>query len=89
LEPRLPHNLNLTFPDIDAEELLAEAPELALATGAACASASQKPSPVLRALGLTDEEIQGSIRIGLGRTTTAAEIDFALERLIAATERLS
>ncbi len=88
-EPRLPHNLNLTLPDIDAEDLLGEVPELALATGAACASASQEPSSVLRALGLTDEQIQGSIRIGLGRTTTAAEIEFAIERLLAAIERLS
>ncbi len=87
-EPRLPHNLNVTLPGIDAEELLAEVPELALATGAACASASQEPSPVLRALGLTDEQIQGSIRIGLGRTTTEAEIEFALEQLLAAIESL-
>ena len=86
--PRLPNNLNVCLPGIDAEDLLAEVPELALATGAACASANQQPSPVLRALGLADEDIQGSIRIGLGRTTTAAEVDFALERLLAAARRL-
>jgi cysteine desulfurase len=87
-EPRLPNNLNLCLPGIDAEDLLAELPELALATGAACASARQEPSPVLRALGLSDEDIQGSIRIGLGRTTTALEVEFALERLVAAARRL-
>jgi cysteine desulfurase len=86
--PRLPNNLNLSLPGIDAEELLAELPELALATGAACASAAQEPSPVLRALGLSDEAIAGSIRIGLGRITTAAEVEFALDRLIAAARRL-
>jgi cysteine desulfurase len=87
-EPRLPNNLNLCLPGIDAEDLLAELPELALATGAACASATQEPSPVLRALGLSDEDIQGSIRIGLGRTTTVLEIEYATERLAAAARRL-
>jgi cysteine desulfurase len=86
--PRLPNNLNLCVAGIDAEDLLAELPELALATGAACASAKAEPSPVLRALGLSDEEIQASIRIGLGRTTTAAEVEFAIERLLSAVQRL-
>jgi cysteine desulfurase len=87
-EPRLPNNLNVCLPGIDALDLLAELPELALSTGAACASGSQEPSPVLRALGLSDEEIYGSLRIGLGRTTTEREIDFAIERLAAALRRL-
>jgi cysteine desulfurase len=86
--PRLPNNLNLCLPGIDAEDLLAELPELALATGAACASATQQPSPVLRALGRSDEEIQSSIRIGLGRTTTAGEVEFAIDRLASAVRRL-
>jgi cysteine desulfurase len=86
--PRLPNNLNLCLPGIDAEDLLAELPELALATGAACASARQEPSPVLRALGLSDEDIQGSVRIGLGRTTKAVEVEFAVDRLVAAARRL-
>jgi cysteine desulfurase len=86
--PRLPNNLNLSLPGVDAEDLLAELPDLALATGAACASATQEPSPVLRALGLCDEAIAGSIRIGLGRTTTAEQIEFALDRLIAGARRL-
>jgi cysteine desulfurase len=87
-DPRLPNNLNVCLPGVDAEDLLAELPELALATGAACASATQEPSPVLRALGLSDEAISGSIRIGLGRTTTAAEVEFALDRLVDAARRL-
>jgi cysteine desulfurase len=87
-EPRLPNNLNLSLPGVDAEDLLAEVPELALATGAACASATQEPSPVLRALGLSDEAIAGSIRVGLGRTTTAEQIEFALDRLGAVARRL-
>jgi cysteine desulfurase len=88
-EPRLPNNLNVSLPGTDAEDLLAELPELALATGAACASATQGPSSVLRAIGLSDEAIAGSIRIGLGRTTTAAEVEFAIDRLVAAVRRLT
>ena len=87
-EPRLPDNLSVCLPGIDAEDLLAELPELALSTGAACASATQEPSPVLRALGLSDEHIQGSIRVDLGRTTTEREIDFTIERLAVAAGRL-
>jgi cysteine desulfurase len=86
--PRLPNNLNVCLSGIDAEDLLAELPELALATGAACASATQEPSPVLRALGLSDEDIQSSIRIGLGRTTTAIEVEFTIDCLVAAAHRL-
>ena len=87
-EPRLPNNLNVCLPGVDAEDLLTELPELALSTGAACASATQEPSPVLRALGLSDAAIHSSIRIGLGRITTEREIDFAIERLAAAARRL-
>ena len=82
-EPRLPHNLNLCLPGVDAEDVLAGLPELALSTGAACASGAQEPSPVLRALGLSDEDIQGSIRIGLGRITTDTDVEFAIERIAA------
>jgi cysteine desulfurase len=85
-ERRLPNNLNLCLPGVDAQDLLAGLPELALSTGAACASATQGPSPVLRALGLSDEDIQGSIRIGLGRTSSAAEVEFAIERIVAGVE---
>jgi cysteine desulfurase len=85
-EPRLANNVNLCLPGVDAEDLLAGLPELALSTGAACASATQEPSPVLRALGLSDEDIQGSMRIGLGRTSTAAEVEFAIERIVAGVE---
>jgi cysteine desulfurase len=87
-EPRLPNNLNACLPGIDAADLLADSPELALSTGAACASATQEPSAVLRALGVSDDDIQGSIRIGLGRTTSEREIDFAIARLAAVVRQL-
>jgi len=87
-ERRLPGNLNLRFPGLDAEEIMLEASEIALSTASACTTESREPSHVLRALGLDDEAIQGSLRIGLGRFTTEAEVDFAAERLAGAVERL-
>jgi cysteine desulfurase len=81
-EPRLPHNLNVRLTGVDAGDLLDELPDLALATGSACASATREPSPVLRALGLDDEAIQSSIRIGLGRTSSELEVDYATRRII-------
>ncbi len=89
LARRLPGNLSIALPGIDAEDWLAAMPELALSTGAACASASQEPSHVLRAIGRSPEEIRGSLRIGLGRFTTATEVDLAAARMIAAAESIS
>ncbi len=84
LERRLPGNLNLRVPGIDADALLAAVPEVAISTGSACASARPEPSPVLRALGLSDADVRSSVRVGLGRATTAAEVDAAAERIVAA-----
>jgi cysteine desulfurase len=84
LEHRLPGNLNLAIPGVDADALLPTLPELALSTGSACSSAAVEPSYVLRALGLEDALARASLRIGLGRFSTEAEVDFAVERLAAA-----
>ena len=84
----MPGNLNVCLPGLQAEALLAEVPELILSTGAACASGRQEPSPVLRALGLSPEDIAASLKIGLGRFTTAAEVEFAVARLASAIARL-
>ncbi len=84
---RVPGNLNLGFPGIDADRLMAEAPEMSLASGAACASSSLEPSYVLRALGLDEAAARASLRIGIGRFTTEAEVDFAVECLAAAVLR--
>jgi cysteine desulfurase len=86
-EPRIPGNLNLTFAGVDAEALMQAMPGLAISTGSACTSASVEPSYVLRALGLPDALARASVRIGLGRMTTEAEIDAAAEILIAAVTR--
>ena len=59
-----------------------------MSTGSACTSATIEPSYVLRALGLSDDLANASIRLGLGRFTTAAEIDFAVDALAAAADRL-
>lgn len=83
LTQRIPGNLNIAFPGIEAEALIAALPELALATGSACSSAVNEPSHVLTALGLSPELAAGSLRIGFGRFTTEAELDRA-GRLIAA-----
>ncbi len=85
---RYPGNLNLSFPGIDGERLLAEVPELALSSGAACASATSGPSYVLEAIGLPPVLARSSLRIGIGRFTTPEEMETAAERLIAAVARL-
>jgi cysteine desulfurase len=88
-EARIPGNLNLTFPRTTAERLMARAPDLCVSTGSACSSAAIEPSYVLRALGLTEEEAGRTLRIGLGRFTSAADIDYAAAALIAAHEGLA
>ena len=89
LEQRLPGSLNLSFAEIPALTLIAEVPSIAISTGSACTSASVEPSYVLRALGLPETVANASIRIGLGRFTTAAEADFAADALAAAASRLT
>ena len=85
---RLPGNLNLSFAGIDAEALIEALPGLALSTGSACTSASVEPSYVLTALGLEDTLAASSIRIGLGRGTTGAEVTAAMEQIAEAVTRL-
>jgi cysteine desulfurase len=86
---RLPGSLNLSFPGIPAPALIESVPSLAISTGSACTSAAIEPSYVLRSLGLSDALANASIRIGLGRFTTAAEVDFAADALAAAATRLA
>jgi len=86
---RLPGNLNLSFGYVEAESLLmALNREIALSTGSACSSATLEPSYVLKALGQGDEIAHSSIRFGLGRFTTAEEVDTVARRVIAEVRRL-
>lgn len=74
LENRLPHNSSLTFPGVEADALLANLPGLALSTGSACTSGAIEPSQVLAAIGLSRNEAYSTLRVGLGRPTTAEDI---------------
>jgi cysteine desulfurase len=87
-ERRLPHNLHVSFAGIEGERLLMALGDLAVSTGSACSSGSQKASHVLEALSAAHlaagiwHDTGASIRFGLGRTTTAAEIDAAAARVV-------
>lgn len=83
----IPGCLHVSLPGIDAADLLLDLPDLALATGSACATGYPGPSHVLRAIGLTDEEAYGSLRIGIGRFTTSHDLDAAACRLGRALQR--
>jgi cysteine desulfurase len=83
-QARIPGNLNLTFPRAMAADLMARVPDLCVSTGSACSSAAIEPSYVLRAIGLADEAAARTLRIGMGRFTSAADIDYAAAALAAA-----
>ena len=84
IKHRVPGNLCICIEDVDAESLMAALPGLALSSGSACTSASEESSHVLKALGLSNEMAEASLRIGLGRFNTDEELDFATNSLIEA-----
>jgi cysteine desulfurase len=88
LTHRLPGSLNVSIPGTTAPELIEACPSLAISTGSACTSAVVEPSYVLRAIGLSDDRANASIRLGLGRFTTETDIDFAADAIAAAATRL-
>ena len=75
---RYPGCVNLSFAYVEGESLLMGLKDLAVSSGSACTSASLEPSYVLRALGVDEEMAHTSIRYGIGRFTTAAEVDRAI-----------
>ena len=87
---RLPNNLNIRIPGIDGATLLVELSRngVAASSGSACSSEQPRPSHVLRALGLSEEEARQSIRFGVSRMTSLEQIEVAAERLKAAVESL-
>ena len=78
---RVPHTLNVSFPGLDGNDLLAAVPEVAATTGAACHSGSREPSMALKAVGAPLAIGLGAVRLSLGRFTTEAEIDEAADRM--------
>ncbi len=86
--PRLPQTSNVTFRGVEAAKLLLALRDLAVSTGSACTSGSNKPSHVLRAMGLPAEDALAAIRFSLGRFTTSDEVDYALDHVVEAVETL-
>lgn len=85
---RLAGNLNLSFEGVEAAALLRAVPQLCLSTGSACTSASVEPSYVLQALGVDEERARGSLRVGVGRFNTAAEVERASQMLVEAVRKI-
>jgi len=87
-EHRLPHTTNISFKYVEGEGLMMGIKDIACSSGSACTSASLEPSYILKSLGLDDELAHSSIRFGLGRFTTDEEIDFAIDLVTKAVNKL-
>ena len=87
---RLPQTLNVGFPDLDGDALLMQLDlaGVAASLGSACASGSTRPSPTLVAMRVPDERLRSSVRFSMGATTTPAEIDEAVKRIVAVVEHI-
>ena len=85
---RLPNNLNVSFAYVEGESLMMGMKELAVSSGSACTSASLEPSYVLKHMGVGEDLAHTSIRFGLGRFTTAEEVDYAAEKVIETVRKL-
>ncbi|MDR3638774.1 MAG: cysteine desulfurase family protein [Isosphaeraceae bacterium] len=88
---RLPQTVNLGFPGLDGDALLMQLDlaGVAASLGAACASGSTRPSPTLVAMHVPDDRLRSSVRFSLGATTTSAEVEAALPRIVAAVEQVT
>ena len=78
---RIPNTSSLTFPGIDADALITNAPEIMIGTGSACASGALEPSHVLTAIGLSRENANSTVRISLGRFTRDIDIEISTKSL--------
>jgi cysteine desulfurase len=88
MEHRLPGNLNISFAYVEGESLLMGINDIAVSSGSACTSATLEPSYVLKALGTGDDLAHSSIRFGLGRFNTEAEVDYVADRVVETVQRL-
>jgi cysteine desulfurase len=80
--------LNISFAYVEGESLVMGINDVAVSSGSACTSASLEPSYVLKALGVGDEMAHSSIRFGIGRFTTEAEVDHVVDRVVGVVNRL-
>ncbi len=85
---RLFNNLNVQFENVDGQTLMMHMRDLAVSSGSACTSAQPLPSHVLQAIGLNEDQSRSSLRFGLGRFNTAEHIEFAIETVAAAVDRV-
>ena len=88
MEHRLPGNLNLSFAGVDGESLMMALNDIAVSSGSACTTAKIEPSHVLRAIGISDDLAHSSIRFGIGRFNTDAEVDYVADRIVETVTRL-
>jgi cysteine desulfurase len=88
MERRWPGNLNFSFENIEGQDLMVRLGRISVSTGSACNSAATGPSHVLQALGSDPTLLHNALRIGLGRYTTAPEVDAAADTIIAAVRGL-
>jgi len=88
MEFRLPNNLNMSFAYVEGESLLMGINDIAVSSGSACTSATLEPSYVLKALGTGDDLAHSSIRFGIGRFNTEAEVDYVADRVVETVTRL-
>jgi cysteine desulfurase len=88
MERHLPGNLNMSFVYVEGESLLMGINDIAVSSGSACTSATLEPSYVLKALGLGDDVAHSSIRFGLGRFNTEAEVDYVAAKVIDVVKKL-
>jgi len=87
-EHRLPGNLNISFLYVEGESLLMGINDIAVSSGSACTSATLEPSYVLKSLGLGDDVAHSSIRFGIGRFNTEAEVDYVAGRMVDVVKKL-
>jgi cysteine desulfurase len=87
-EHRLPGNLNISFAYVEGESLLMGINDVAVSSGSACTSATLEPSYVLKALGAGDDLAHSSIRFGLGRFNTEAEVDYVAAKVVQVVKKL-
>ncbi len=88
MQHRLSGNLNMSFLHVEGESLMMALNDVAVSSGSACTSAAIEPSYVLKAIGVDDDVAHSSIRFGLGRFNTAAEVDYVAEKVIDVVHKL-